>query len=168
MAAGSTWTNSPTFDYNANADGEIMLINEAIFDASGSWRNWLPCDQVPTLRNEPVSIAAPYLASASRRELASSQRPQGPQGPQAAQSQASHIPSPTRTSDIRGLEPAQLEKSTRTCLQCQSWIDIIFVHVLHSQVLNGISMLQVLGREAHGSIGLDDQDGNLLSPLMHR
>jgi hypothetical protein len=110
MPAGSAWISSPTFDYSANDDGEIMLNNEAIFDASGSWSNWLPCDQVPTLRNELVSIAAPYSASASQREQASSQRPQGPQ---AAQSQA-HILSPTRTSDTRGLEPAQLEVSTRT------------------------------------------------------
>lgn len=110
MPAGSTWISSPTFDYSANADGEIMLNNEAIFDASGSWSNWLPCDQVPTLRNEPISIAAPYSTSASQQEQASSQRPQGPQ---AAQSQA-HILSPTRTSDIRGLEPAQLENSSLT------------------------------------------------------
>lgn len=111
MPAGSTWTGSPTFDYSANANGEIMLTNEAIFDASGSWSNWLPFDQVPPLRNEPASIVAPYSASASQREQASSQPPEGPQ---AAQSQASHILSPTRTSDIGGSELAQLENSTRT------------------------------------------------------
>lgn len=114
ITSGPRWIGPSIFNYSGTVEGEIMPINEAIFDASGSWTNWLPCDQIPRFSYEPVSVVAPESTSASQCHQWNQASPQPPQSPQVARSQTFQLPNPRGSSHMEGLEPAQLEHSART------------------------------------------------------